>query len=230
MPKTAVRLARSAALAGALLSTAPAWAQATVPAETPVTSEDAPPAAAPEGRPLWEAGVAVLGANGPDYPAAGTRRGRSRSARRCRACAACRPPGSRGRWRRAPRPRPPTAGGPPAPRPAERPRTSRAYRPARWPGPTRGRWRAARPRGRRSGQGRRRHLASRDHTRSARQAGGGQRRVNVTAGLVPTLPLQSTASANTRTDVRPSDGATIVMSYGGLSSRPSRTTVSPSTR
>lgn len=76
MPKTAVLLARSATLAGVLFTTVPAWAQATVPAETPVTSEDAPPAAPSEGRPLWEAGVAVLGANGPDYPAAGTRRTR----------------------------------------------------------------------------------------------------------------------------------------------------------
>ena len=35
-----------------------------------------PPAPLPEGRPLWEAGVALLGVNGPDYPAAGTRRWR----------------------------------------------------------------------------------------------------------------------------------------------------------
>jgi hypothetical protein len=48
---------------GALLPVGAAWAQN-------------PPAPLPEGRPLWEAGVAVLGANGPDYPAAGTRRWR----------------------------------------------------------------------------------------------------------------------------------------------------------
>ena len=35
-----------------------------------------PPAPLPEGRPLWEAGVALLGVNGPDYPAANTRRWR----------------------------------------------------------------------------------------------------------------------------------------------------------
>jgi len=76
MPRTAILLARFAALAGVMFSTAPAWAQATVPDEPPVSTADAPAAAPTEGRPLWEAGVAVLGANGPDYPAAGTRRTR----------------------------------------------------------------------------------------------------------------------------------------------------------
>jgi len=48
---------------GALLPACAAWAQI-------------PPAPVPEGRPLWEAGVALIGVNGPDYPAANTRRWR----------------------------------------------------------------------------------------------------------------------------------------------------------
>ena len=50
-------------LLGALLTASAARAQT-------------PPAPLPEGRPLWEAGVALLGVYGPDYPAAGTRRWR----------------------------------------------------------------------------------------------------------------------------------------------------------
>ena len=45
---------------GVLLPVCAAWAQT-------------PPSPVPEGRPLWEAGVALIGVNGPDYPAAATR-------------------------------------------------------------------------------------------------------------------------------------------------------------
>lgn len=54
-------LRRAAVSAFMLAGASAAWAQ-TVPT--------------PEGRPLWEAGVAVIGANSADYPAAGTRRWR----------------------------------------------------------------------------------------------------------------------------------------------------------
>lgn len=68
------RLVRPLALAWALTAAATAFAQETAP--TPPAESPAPAPVPSDARPLWEAGVAVLGANGPDYPAAGTRRSR----------------------------------------------------------------------------------------------------------------------------------------------------------